>query len=102
MIALAWIMMFAASTPSNVVDVVDEVYQIPANEWRYVELGLNQKPAFVHAHFTVESGPQQVRLAMMRREDVERLRAGLPHGVIEETEVGASGSFLPHVRGPGN
>jgi hypothetical protein len=102
MIAFALIVMLAASNASHVVDVVDEVYQIPANEWRYVELGLNQKPAFVHAHFAVESGPAQVRLAMMRREDVERLRAGLPHGVIEETAVGASGSFPPHVRGPGD
>ena len=37
----------------------------------------------------------------MRREDLERLRAGLPHGVIEETEPAASGSFTPHPRGPG-
>ncbi|HEV3199585.1 MAG TPA: hypothetical protein VGZ73_16895 [Bryobacteraceae bacterium] len=98
MIAFAWIVMLAAST---VAPVVDEVYQIPANDWRYVELGLNQKPAMVHAHYAVESGPPQVRLALMRREDVERLRAGLPHGVIEETEPAASGSFHPHPRGPG-
>jgi hypothetical protein len=99
MIAVAWILMLAAST---VVGVVDEVYQIPANKWQYVPLGLNQKPALVHAHYTVESGPAQVRLALMRREDLERLRAELPHGVIEETELGASGSFTPRVRGPGD
>jgi hypothetical protein len=98
MIALAWILMLAATT----VDVVDEVYQIPANDWRYVELGLNQKPALVQAHFEVQSGPSQVRLALMRREDLERLRSGLPHGVIEETEPAAAGSFTPHVRGPGD
>lgn len=99
MFAFAWILLLAAST---VVDVVDEVYQIPANEWRYVELGLNQRPALVHAHFQVESGPPQVRLALMRREDLERLRGGLPHGVIEETDPAASGSFTPHIRGPGD
>jgi hypothetical protein len=99
MIAFAWMLFLAAST---VVDVVDEVYQIPANEWRYVELGLNQKPALVHAHYSVESGPPGVRLALMRREDLERLRAGLPHGVIEETDLAGSGSFTPRVRGPGD
>lgn len=99
MIPFALFLLLAAS---NVVDVVDEVYQIPANEWRYVELGLNQKAAVVHAHFTVESGPSQVRLALMRREDVERLRVGLPHGLIEETGAGGSGNFVPHVRGPGD
>lgn len=99
MITFAMFLMLAASTK---VDVVDEVYQIPANEWRYVELGLNQKPAVVHAVYEVQSGSQNVRLALMRREDVERLRAGLPHGLIEETAPAASGSFKPHVRGPGD
>ena len=99
MIAFVCLLMFAASTT---VDVVDEVYQIPANEWRYVELGLNQRPALVHARYEVESGSEKVRLALMRREDLERLRAGLPHGVIEETERAGSGSFPPHVRGPGD
>jgi hypothetical protein len=99
MIALAWILMLASSP---VVDVVNEVYQIPANDWRYVELGLKQKPAVVLAHYHVESGPPEVRLALMRREDLERLRGGLPHGVIEETDPAASGSFAPHSRGPGD
>jgi hypothetical protein len=99
MIALAWILLLATS---SVVDVVNEVYQIPANDWRYVELGLKQKPAVVHAHYIVESGPPEVRLALMRRDDLERLREGLPHGIIEETEPAASGSFTPHPRGTGD
>jgi len=94
-----WILMLAAS---SVADVVDEVYQIPAHEWRYVELGLNQKPAVVNARYTVQSGSSQVRIALMRRDDLERLRAGLPHGVIEETEPGSSGEFIPRVRGAGD
>jgi hypothetical protein len=99
MIALAFFLMLASS---DVVEVVDEVFQIPANEWKYVEVSLNQKPAAVHARYEVESGPHKVRLALMRREDLERLRAGMPHGVIEETEPAASGGFRPSVRGPGD
>jgi hypothetical protein len=99
MIAFAWILLMAAS---STVDLVDEVYQVPADEWRYVELGLNQRPALVTARFEVESGSRQVRLALMRRGDLERLRAGLPHGVIDSTEAAALGSLTPQVRGPGD
>jgi len=99
MIALAWILLLAASTG---VDLVDEVYQIPANEWRYVELGLNQKPALVSAGYSVESGSREVRLALMRREDLDRLREGAPQSVIDVTARAASGALKPHVRGPGD
>jgi hypothetical protein len=95
----AWILLLASST---LVDVVDEVYQIPANDWRYVEVGLKQKAAVVHAHYTVESGQPKVRLALLRSEDLERLRAGMPHGIVDETEPGGSGAFVPHARGPGD
>jgi hypothetical protein len=98
MISLAWILL-AASTG---VDLVDEVYQIPANEWRYVELGLNQRPALVSAGFQVESGSPSVRLALMRRTDLDRLREGAPQSVIDVTATAASGSLKPHVRGPGD
>jgi len=97
--AFACILLMAASTSVN---LVDEVYQIPANEWRYVELGLNQRPAIVTARFDVQVGSRSVRLALMRRGDLERLRGGLPHGVIDETETGAAGSLPPHVQGPGD
>ncbi len=99
MIAFAWIVMMAASTN---VDLVDEVYRIPASEWRYVEVDLNQKAAMVRAHFQVQSPSAKVRLALMRREDLERLREGLPHGVIDETDAAASGSLAPAVHGPGH
>ena len=95
---LAWILL-AASTG---VDLVDEVYRIPAREWRYVELGLNQRPALVSAGYQVESGSREVRLALMRREDLDRLREGSPQSVIDVTEAGGSGSLTPHVRGPGD
>jgi hypothetical protein len=99
MIRLACFLLAAAATS---VTLVDEVYKIPANEWRYVELGLNQRPAVVSARFDVEAGSSAVRLALMRREDLEHLRAGLPHGVFAETNAAASGSLPPQVRGPGD
>jgi hypothetical protein len=92
--------MFLLAASTRLDHLVDEVYQIPADEWRYVDIGLKQRPALVIARFDVESGAKQVRLALMRREDLERMRAGLPHGVIDETEPSGSGQLRPQVRGP--
>jgi hypothetical protein len=99
MTAFACLLMLAAATR---VDLVNEVYHIPANEWRYVELGLNQKPALVSARYEVQGGSRKVRLALLRRGDLERMRDGLPHGVIEETATGPAGALTPRGRGPGD
>jgi hypothetical protein len=99
MIVFACIWMLAAATR---VDLVNEVYRIPPGEWRYVELGLNQRPARVSARYQVEAGSRQVLVALMRREDLDRLREGLPHGVIDETPTGGEGSLAPRVRGQGD
>ena len=98
MIPVALILL-AASTH---VDLVDEVFRIPAGEWRYVELGLRQKPAFVSAEFEVRSGSRDVRLALMRQDDLERLRGSRPSGVMAMTETGASGQLRYQVRVPGD
>jgi len=67
-------------------ELVNQVYTIPADEWRYVDLGVGQRPALVEAEYEVRAGSDQVRLAVMRRDDLEHLREGLAHGVVEATE----------------
>jgi hypothetical protein len=98
MIPLALILLAAATR----LELVDEVLHIPAADWRYVELGLKQQAAFVAADFEVQSGSQPVKLELMRREDLDRLRAGRPNGVIAATGLAASGQLLYHVRVPGD
>src|ERR1700724_3528626 len=99
MVAFVWILLLAASTS---VQLVDEVYQIPRAEWRYVELGLRQQPAFVSASFDVESGSRQVRLALMTSDDLDHLRHDLPHGVMAVTAAGHTGQLVYRVRRPGD
>jgi hypothetical protein len=99
MIALAWIFLLAASTR---VELESEVYQIPPAEWRYVELDLRQRPALVSANYEVQSGSQRVRVALMTRDDLERLRNDLPHGVIAVTAPGKSGTLSYRVRRRGD
>lgn len=97
MIAIAFLLM-AASTH---LELANEVFQIPPGEWRYVELGLRQRPASVLASYEVEAGSQQVRLALMRREDLDRLREDLPAGVMVITPPARSGRLSYYVRVPG-
>ena len=99
MIVLPCLLLLASATS---VELVDEVYRIPANEWRYVELGLNQQPAQVLAEYTVRPETQQVRLALMRRDDEERLRAGVPHGVMASSSYAQSGALVYRVPAPGD
>ncbi len=98
MTVFAWILLLASSAS---VQLVDEFYQIPAKEWRYVELGLNQKPALVSASYEVEAGSREVRLALMRREDLGQLRDGVPENVLDVTGAAGRGALGPRVRGPG-
>jgi hypothetical protein len=98
MAPLAFILLLAASR----IELVDEVYRIPAAEWRYVPLGLNQQPALVIARYEVTSGPGSLRLALLRNEDIEKLRAGSPHSVMDVTGEGQSGTLNYQVREPGD
>jgi hypothetical protein len=99
MTALACLVLLAASTN---VELVDEVYQIPPAEWKYVEVNLRQNPARVDAGFNVQSGSETVRLALLTRAALENLRAGLPHGILAATSAGKSGSLHFRVRKPGD
>lgn len=84
------------------VELVNEVYRIPAGEWRYIELGLNQKPAYVTARYEALAGSREVRLALLRGSDLERLRNGEPHGVMVETDPAESGTLEYPVHDPGD
>jgi len=102
MIALSLILL-AASTH---VDLVTEVVRIPAGDRRYIEVGLKQRPAFVSADYTVEPGSGEVRLALVEREQLERLpgkpgSGPLPEGVLAITPPGRSGRlrYRTQVRG---
>ena len=99
MTALACFFLLAASTS---VELVDEVYQIPPAEWKYVEVNLRQNPARVDASFNVQSGSETVRLALMTRAALENLRSDLPHGLLAVTASAKSGVLHFRPRQPGD
>jgi len=99
MVAFIPLLLLAASTR---VDLVNDVYHIPPREWRYVELGLRQNPALVSARVEGLSDSRSVRLALMRRDDLEHLRGGMPHGVLAETTPSRGGALNSYVSGAGD
>jgi hypothetical protein len=98
MLSFACFLLFAASR----VQLADEVYQIPASEWRYVELALKQQPALVTAQYDVTAGAPKLRLALLQRGDLEKLREGAPHSVMEVTSEGGHGTLEYAVRERGD
>jgi hypothetical protein len=76
---------------SGRVDVVDQVYQIPAADWRYVDLGPMRRPVIIKAAFNVESGPP-VRLMALTRSDLDHMSHGEPYSPLRALES-QGGSF---------
>jgi hypothetical protein len=93
MIRLSLFFLLAVSTH---VELLNEVVRIPAGDWRYVEVGLKQRPAFVSADYTVEPGSGEVRLALIDRDRLEPLQSkpsggAVPDGALAITAPGRSG-----------
>jgi hypothetical protein len=94
----AWMLLLAAFPG---VQLVDQTYQIPPDDWRFVDLGLRQRSALVRANFVVESGPP-VQLLLMEQADMERLNRGETHGVTSATAVGEAGHLAVRPGKPGD
>lgn len=91
------------------VRVVDQSYQIPPNNWRYVDAadwhaatqGWRDSPAIVHASFLVESGAS-VRLLLLDREHLEEMRQGAPPAALQSTPLGRAGTLSAETGAPGD
>jgi hypothetical protein len=86
----ALVLLAAASTH---VQLIDEVVRVPAGDWRYVEVALKQRTAFISAVYQVKTGSPDIRLALLHRDDLERMRSGLPDGTLAITQQAPSGGI---------
>jgi hypothetical protein len=80
-----------AAAASTHVQLIDETVRVPAGDWRYVEVALKQRTAFVSADYQVKSGSPNIRLALLHRDDLERMRTELPEGALAVTQQAPSG-----------
>jgi 3'-phosphoadenosine 5'-phosphosulfate sulfotransferase len=79
-------------TVSSGVELVNQVYQVPANDWRYIDLGVKRRPAIVKASFRVQDGPA-VRVMLMSSRDLGRMSHGQPYAPMGSTAAVRAGSF---------
>jgi hypothetical protein len=97
MTSLALLLLLASAR----VELVDQVYLVGADNWGYgPEIQLKQQPALVGVRFETENHTDRVRVALMRRDDMEKLRAGLPHGVVDVSRELAAGGLSYPVQAP--
>ena len=85
--ALLWL---AAETSTNV-QLVNEIVRVPAGDWRYVEVALKQQTALVSADYQVAPGSPDIRIALLRRDDLENMRDQIPEGALAVTQQSSSG-----------
>jgi len=67
--------------------LLDEVFHVPATEWRYVPIVLQQPPVLVQCEFQVLSGSSTVRVTLVNRDGLDQLRHG-------DREPLGSGAFV--------
>ncbi len=93
---LSLLLLVAAATRLN---LVDQVFEIPAADWRYVELHIQEQPVTVTCYF--DTGPPvEVSLAFLERSSLNAFRQGLP-AEIAAVARGSYGSLRHGVRSPG-
>jgi len=56
--------------------LLDEVFHVPAGEWRYVPVILKQPPVTVDCDFRVISGNGAVRVVLVNQDGLDTLRGG--------------------------
>ena len=96
----ALLLLFTATTRVELIP--SQTIEVPAGDWGQFEIALPQRPAQVEAAFTVESGPERMRMALLRRDEVEQLREADSAGVLAMTGMARSGSLRYQVLDPGN
>ena len=98
MILPAFLLLLASAAR---VEIVDDVVEVPAAEWRYLDLSLKQLLAVVVCHFDAPDS-RNLRMALLRKLDLNRLKHDRPHGVLAVTPPGARGSLRFTVQTPGD
>jgi hypothetical protein len=63
--------LFLAAAASTRVELIDERVSVPAGDWRYAQIALQQRTALISAEYAAETGGQRLRLAIVPREDLE-------------------------------
>ena len=86
--AVALLLLFASGSQP----LVDEIFQVPAGEWRYVSLALKQVPVTVQCEAGVISGAGAIRVALVSPEGLDDLKKG-DHSPLASGAILRQGTF---------
>jgi len=95
---IAALVLLLAASPR--VEVVNEDFEIPANDWRYVPRAVNQEPGLVACDFRSERSDARVRVALLSHADLDARRAGRDFEELGATPVGSRGVLRVAVHEP--
>ncbi|MBM3776543.1 MAG: hypothetical protein FJW37_15485 [Acidobacteria bacterium] len=82
-------------------ELVNQVYSIPAAEWRYVEVDPNALPVRVEGRFQAISPAARMRLGLARRRGGRVLAPRRSEQLLAQSEVGSSGEISYPLSQPG-
>jgi hypothetical protein len=98
MIWLAMLWMLSSAAPGG--EITHRTYSIPANEWRYVDVRLPNSARLTAEYHSVMDG-EDIRVMVVRDEDLALLRNERPNGFIAESQPGPSGVLECYLPEPG-
>lgn len=70
-----------------ILNLLDEIQTVPAGDWAFRDVPLHREPARVIADYQVLEGSTRIRMALMLREDLERMSSDLPGSIISTGEA---------------
>ncbi len=73
------------------VDLIDETFEVPASDWRYVPRPVTPEPAEVDCVFQSDRPDAQVRVVLLSHQDLNAWRVGHDHEEIISTPIGPRG-----------
>ncbi len=80
--------------------LTDEVYQIPAGEWRWVRFEIGHRPATAECRVEA-AGSGEVRTELVSRPDLELIREHKIHDALASTDAARSAAFQQYIGEPG-
>jgi len=82
------------------VDLIDEKFEIPASDWRYVARPLTRQPAMVDCVFQSVQPDARVRLVLLSEADLNAWRVNRDHEEIAATPAGPRGALRISIHDP--
>ena len=80
--------------------LTDDVYQLPAGEWRWVPFEIHHRAATAECHFETAGGGE-VSAELVTRSELELIRQHKRHDSLALTDTGRSGAFSQYIQDPG-